>query len=125
MQIIIKAKGIEVNQPLESFINKKIGGLKKFLGSFENHQLPVTEGRQLFDTFVEVERETNHHRQGKIFMASAKIYMPGKSLFAKANGEDIISAISEVRDELETEIRKYKSKIVEFPVRKAKQSQNR
>ena len=122
MQIIIKAKNVELNGPLESFINKKIGGLKKFLGSFENHQLPVTEGRQLFDTFVEVERETNHHRQGKIFMASAKIYMPGKSLFAKASGEDIIGAISEVRDELEIEIRKYKSKIVEFPIRKARQA---
>ena len=125
MQIIIKTKNLELGGQLEAFINKKIGGLKKFLGAFQNHTLPITDGRNLFDTFVEVEKESNHHRQGKIFKAEVKIYMPGRNLFAKAHAEDIIKAISEVREELETEIRKYKSKVVEFPRRKAKQSKNR
>ena len=125
MNIIIKTKNIELGAPLEAFINKKIGGLKKFLGAFQSHALPMTEGRNLFDTFVEVERDSNHHKQGKVFKAEVKIYMPGRNLFAKASAENIITAISEVRDELETEIRKYKAKVVEFPRRKAKQSKNR
>ena len=82
MKIIIKSKNFELTAQLESFINKKIGGLTKFLKAFEGHSLPVAGGRSLFDTFVEVERETMHHRKGDIFKAEAKIYLPGKSLFA-------------------------------------------
>src|SRR5688572_6444783 len=103
MQITIKTKNIEILGQLESFINKKIGGLAKFLKSFEGHSLPVAGGRNLFDTFVEVERETMHHRKGDIFKAEAKIYLPGKSLFAKAHGDNLIKAVDEVRDELEAE----------------------
>lgn len=74
----------------------------------------------LFDTFVEVERETTHHRKGNVFRAEAKIYLPGKSLFAKAKGDDLIKIISEVRDELESEIRKYRTRIIDFPRRQSK-----
>ncbi len=125
MKIIIKTKNLELTPELDAFINKKIGGLKKFFGSFQNHSLPITEGRNLFDTFVEVEKESNHHKQGKIYKAEVKIYMPGRNLFAKASAEDIIQAVSEVREELETEIRKYKARVIEFPRRKAKQAKNR
>ena len=78
MNITIKAKNIELTAPLESFINKKIGGLKKFLGSFQNHSLLITEGRNLFDTLVEIKRETMHHKKGNIFKAEAKIHLPGE-----------------------------------------------
>ncbi len=125
MQIIIKGKDVEITPELESAIIKKIGGLKKFIGSFENHHLPVTEGRQLFETFVEVKKETNHHNKGNIFKTEIKIYMPGKSLFAEASGDEIMKTVLEVREELESEIRKYKAKVVEFPRRQAKQSNNR
>ncbi|MDO8530332.1 MAG: ribosome-associated translation inhibitor RaiA [bacterium] len=121
MQITIKSKNVELNGQLESFINKKIGGVAKFLKAFEGHSLPVAGGRNLFDTFVEVERETMHHKKGDIFKAEAKIYLPGKSLFAKAHGDNLIKAVDEVRDELEAEIRKYKTKVIEFPRRKQKQ----
>ena len=122
MQIIIKSKNLDLSEQSESFINKKIGGLRKFLKAFESHSLPVAGGRNLFDTFVEVERETMHHRKGDIFKAEAKIYLPGRSLFAKAHGDNLIKAVDEVRDELEAEIRKYKTKVIEFPRRKAKKA---
>ena len=121
MNITIKTKNIELTEALESFINKKIGGLKKFFSSFENHRLPMAEGRSLFDTFVEIGKENNHHRKCDVFMAEAKIYMPGKSIFAKTHGEDMIKIINELRDEMESEIRRYKSKVIEFPRRRAKQ----
>lgn len=125
MKIIIKTKNLEITPALDSFINKKIGGLRKFLGSFENHRLPMAEGRNLFDTFVEVGKENMHHRKGDVFAAEAKIYLPGKNLFAKTHGEDMIKIINELRDEMEAEIRRYKSKIVEFPRRKAKKANSR
>jgi len=121
MQIIIKTKNIELSGQLQSFIDKKIGGLKKFIGGFENHSLPITEGRMLFDTFVEVERDSNHHNKGQVYKAEVKMYLPGRNLFAKASADDITKAILEVREQLESEIRKHKGKIVEFPRRQAKQ----
>ena len=124
MQIIIKTKNLDLTDSLNSFVNKKIGGLKKFLGAFEGHQTPVAGTRDLFDTFVEVEKETRHHRKGQIFRAEVKIYVPGKSLFASAMGDDLMKVISQVRDEMEREIRKYKTKIIEFPRRKLKKSKH-
>jgi ribosomal subunit interface protein len=120
MQITIKTKNIELTPAIESFINKKIGSLKKFIGSFENHELPITGERGLFDAFVEIGKGSNHHRKGDVFKAEVKIYAPGKNLFAECSGEDLLKCISELRDEMESEIRKYKSKIVEFPRRQAK-----
>lgn len=125
MKIIIKTKNFELTPALENFVNKKIGGLRKFLGSFQNHVLPIATGRELFDTFVEIGKETTHHRKGDVFMAEAKIYMPGKNIFAKTRGEDMIKSINELRDEMEAEIRRYKSRVVEFPRRKAKKAGNR
>ena len=124
MQITIKGKNLEVTENLESFIQKKIGGLRKFLKAFEGHSLPVAGERGLFDTFIEVKKETMHHRKGDIFRAEGKIYAPGTSIFAKAHGEDVIKVIGELRDELENEIRRYKTKTVEFPRRQAKKANN-
>lgn len=125
MRITIKTKNLELTPELESFVQKKIGSVKKFLGSFQNHHLPVAGDRDLFETFVEVEKETNHHRKGDIFRAEAKIYVPGRSLFAKVHGEEIMKLVNELRDELESEIRKYKTRVIEFPIRKAKKTEQK
>ena len=124
MNIIIKTKNLELTPQLESFINKKIGGLKKFIKTFEGNNLPVAGRRDLFETFVEVKKETLHHRKGDIFSAEVKLYVPGRSLFAKSHGEDVIKAINDAKDELEREIRKYKTKLIEFPRRRARKSQH-
>ncbi|MEK7124413.1 MAG: ribosome-associated translation inhibitor RaiA [Patescibacteria group bacterium] len=118
MNIIIKTKNIELTPSLEAFINKKIGGLKKFIKAFDSHALPVPGERDLFETFVEVEKESTHHKKGQFFAAEARIYLPGRSLFAKAKSDDLMKAIIEARNELEREIRKYKTKLVELPRRK-------
>lgn len=125
MQIIIKAKNFELPPALETFIIGKLSGLKKFISSFENHELPLTEGRGLFDAFVDVAKDSNHHRKGDIFRTEIKLYLPGRNLFVKAHGEDLMKTIIEAREEMESEIRKYKSKVVEFPRRKVKKSQGR
>ena len=117
MNIIIKTKNIDPSPSMESFIHKKIGGLKKFLKIFSDNHLPIPGERDLFETFVEVEKETMHHRKGNIFKAGVKIYLPGRSLFAKATGDDLMKLINEIRDELEREIRKYRTKIIDKPRR--------
>ncbi len=111
MQIIIKTKNIELTPSLENFINGKIGKLGKFL--FDGAEL-----------FVEIERETSHHKKGEVFFAEAIVSLPGKKLISQAKGDDLGKAITEVKEELEIEIKKYKLKKIELPRRKAKKSQN-
>ncbi len=118
MNITIKTKNVELVDQLKSFVDKKIGGLKKFLNDFQDHHLPITEGRNLFDIFVEIKKETLHHHKGQIFKTEAKVYLLGKNLFTQSEGDNVMGTIIDVRNALEKEIRKYKLKIIEFPRRK-------
>lgn len=116
MQIIIKTKNFELTGFLEKFINEKIGKLEKFA---------KTLGRDSMEVFVEVEKETNHHKKGDLFIANLQIHLPGKMLMAKAHGEDLQKAIIDAKDELEIEIKKHKLKVIEGPRRKMrKEMQN-
>ena len=109
MKIIIKTRNLELSPSLESYINEKIGALEKFIKTLKK----VEDGKTLSEIFVEVEKETKHHRHGEIFSAEAQVILPGKSLVAKATGEDLLKAIIEVKEELENEIKKYKSKKID------------
>jgi len=109
MQIIIKTKNIELTASLEKFIQTKIGKLNKFFH---------TEA----EIFVEIERETSHHRKGEVFSAEAIVVLAGKKLVAKAKNEEMGKAITEVKEEMEIELKKYKLKKIELPRRLARKS---
>ena|SRR3989344_772847 len=109
MQIIIKTKNLELTPSLKNYINKRIEGLKKFVN-------------KVSDIFVEVEKETLHHKKGEIFRTEALVHFPGKTLVAQAHGDDLGKVVTQVRDELKREIAKYKLKKIELPRRRAKKS---
>ncbi len=109
MQIIIKTKNFELTQLLERFVNEKVGKLEKFA---------KTLGKDSMEIFVELEKETNHHKKGDLFAAHLQIQLPGKNLMAKAHGEDLMKAVIDAKDEMEIEIKKHKLKTIEGPRRK-------
>src|SRR5205809_278822 len=97
----LRIKNLKITESFKKFIKDKIRSINKFLKIFnKNNQ------EESLEAFVEVEKETNHHRKGDIFKAEAKINLPGKSFMARAHGEDLGKAVTEVRDELKREIRK-------------------
>ena len=110
MNIIIKTKNIEPGGYLEKFINEKIGKIGKFLGA-DNQEI-----------FIEVEKESNHHKKGDIFFTEIIIQMPGKKLVATAKETSAQKAITEAKKEMEMEIKKHKTKMIEAPRREAKKS---
>ncbi len=110
MQIIIKTKNFELSSALEKFVNDKVQKLEKF-----SHA-------QSQELFVELEKETNHHRKGDLFLAIIQLQLPGKMLIARSHGEDLNKAIIDAKDELEIEIKKYKTKTIETPRRKIRKS---
>lgn len=108
MQVIIKTRNVELTDSLEGLINKRMAGLKRLVKNFQESS----------ELLVEVEKETKHHRKGDIFGAEAMINLPGTKLVTRAHGENLSKVITEVKNELEREIRKYKTKIIELPRRK-------
>ncbi len=116
MNIIIKTKNIVLTESLEKFINEKIGKLEKFA---------KTLSKSSFDVFVEIQKESQHHKKGDVFVAEVIIDLPGKKMMAKAHGEDLMKAIIESKDEMEREIKKHKTRIIEFPRRRIKKSKEK
>lgn len=112
MRIIIEAKNFQLTKDIEDYVNEKIGSLGKFLEIFKNGK-EINKGKPLDEFFVEIGRETRHHRKGDIFRAEAQIHLPGKTLRAEAVSDDIRKAVSEVKDELQQEIKKHKAKTIE------------
>ena len=109
MKIIIKTKNLELTPSLENLINKRMTGLSKMINEFQESA----------NLLVEIEKVTKHHRKGDIFSAQALVNLPGKKLVAKAHGENMGLAITEIRDELVIEIKKHKTKVIDMPRRKA------
>ncbi|MDD2731435.1 MAG: ribosome-associated translation inhibitor RaiA [Candidatus Portnoybacteria bacterium] len=101
MKIIFKSSNFSLTPALESYLRKKINTLGKFLKSFNEEAIKFE---------AEVGRTTRHHKQGTIFRAEINLSIGGKFFRAEEESDDIYSAIDEVRDELEQEIKKFKTK---------------
>lgn len=108
MQIIIKTKDVELTPPLENFIQKRMTSVAKMVNAFQKSA----------ELLVEVARETRHHKKGDIFKAEVIILLPGKKLVAESRRDDLRKAITEVKEELQRELRKYKTKTIELPRRR-------
>lgn len=98
MKIDIVCKNITLDAPLQVFIDKKIGGLEKFL----------TDGPA--SVRVEIGKPSKHHRSGPIFHAEVNLKLGGKLLRGESDHKDLRTAIDEARDELHLQIKKLKEK---------------
>ena len=98
MQTNITAKNIALDEPLKIFVEDKIGGLGRLLGSG-----PI-EAR------VEIGKSSRHHRSGPVFYAEVNLNIGGTLLRAEVEDKDLRTAIDLVRDELHIQIKKFKEK---------------
>lgn len=103
MKLTIKGTNIKLTDSIREYIDKKIGGLEKFVQSVGGE----------VECWVEVERTTYHHQSGDIFRAEAQIRLPGaSSIRAEASEWDLHQAIDKVKDELQRQLKRYKRKII-------------
>lgn len=107
MKIIIKTKDLEPSEALNNFIEDKFLGLKKYINILKKED---ELGKTLAEVFVEIEKETKHHKKGDIFLVKAQVSLPGRSIMAEEKGKDVFSVVVAAKDELKLEIEKYKLK---------------
>ncbi len=101
MEIIFKTKEFVLTPSTEDYIHKKLENLEKFLSGF---------GEELTKIEVELGRTTSRHRTGDIFRAEINLSVGSKLFRVESEQDDLFAAIDEVRDDLEQEIKKFKTK---------------
>lgn len=101
MKIIFKSKNLRITEVVENYLRKKLTTLQKFLKNF-NPELIRAE--------VEVGKTTRHHQAGNIFRAEINLSINGKLFRVESERDDLYTAIDEARDDLEREIKSFKTK---------------
>jgi ribosomal subunit interface protein len=114
MKIVIKSTKLKLTPSLKDYIEEKINSLEKFSSFFKNKNYYnhfFGKGKPKIEAWVEVGKESLHHKKGPFFWAECQMRFPGKSLRAEARAENLKIAISEVKNELKRQIKEYKEKI--------------
>ncbi len=101
LKLNIKATNFKLEPTVYDYIQEKIGNLDRFI---ENVDYSVVQG------WVEVGLTTKHHQSGDIYRAEVQIRLPGRSVRSEAVAKDIFMAVDAVKDELQTELKKYKER---------------
>ncbi|MBP6885672.1 MAG: ribosome-associated translation inhibitor RaiA [Candidatus Pacebacteria bacterium] len=99
MNIDIHAKNIELNAPLRTFIEDKIGDLEHILSTLGEYTVRV-----------EVAIPSQHHASGAIYYTEANITVGSHLFRAESNHFDLHSSIVDVKEDLKNQITKFKDK---------------
>lgn len=101
MKLMMHGTGIGLTPTIERHIESKCEALKHFID-------PKHEA--LAELRIEVGKPSKHHRAGEVFMAEANLKIGGEFFRATATHEDLHAAINDMKDELERQLRKHKTK---------------
>lgn len=101
VKVIIHAQNIDLTPSIEAVIGKKLATIEKLFD---------TQDEQLAEARVEVGRPSRHHHKGFVYRAEINLKI-GSNLFrAEVEHADLRIAIDFARDEIERQIKKFKSK---------------
>jgi len=99
----IKTKDVTLTPALSEYLEKKLSHLDKFI---------TPEDMEAVMCYVEIGKTTKHHKTGDVFRAEYNVHINGKTLRAVKEGFDLNAAIDLAHDEMENELRSYKTKKV-------------
>jgi len=114
MKVVVKTKNIKLTKNLQEFIEEKINSLEKFSKIFAKEQYFnhfFRKGKPRVEAWLEIGKETRHHQKGPFFWTECQLRFPKRSLRSTARSSDLKLAITEVKDELQKELKQYKEKI--------------
>lgn len=97
MNISITGRNLELTNDIKEYTHEKIGGLTKFFDG-------ITQAR------VELGKES-HQQKGDVYYAHVTLSVPGKTLRVEESEPRIQKAIDKAKDDLQSELKKYKGKL--------------
>ncbi len=114
MQIIIRAKNIDLTPHLKEYAEKKLRAACRFIPLLikKEEQDKEAVGREVKRIVLEVEIEKiTGEEKGKIFRTEAQMILPGMTIKAEDVAETVKASIDEVKYELERQVKDRKQKI--------------
>lgn len=123
MKISIKTKNLKLSSALKDFIEEKINSLEKFSKIFYDKEYSesfLKKARPKVEAWVEVGKETMHHQKGEIFYADCRMRFFRNNLSSEVRAKNVRSAICQVRDDLQRELKRDKEKITSQTKRRAR-----
>lgn len=97
---MLHAKNLELTPSIESFVEQKMDTIAKLFKPDD----------QLSEARVEIGKPSAHHQKGPVYYAEINLKIGGWLLRATAEHVDLRTAIDFARDEIERQIKKFKSK---------------
>ena len=94
-----KLTNIEMTKAIQSYLNKRLAKLEKFIGDDSS-----AHGQ------VEIGKTTTAQHSGEIFRAEINLHISGKSLRTEFSETDLYSAIDKARDEMIRSLKSYKGR---------------
>ena len=104
MNINIKSTNFNMTPDIQEYITSKVSSVEKFLQAQANEEVLVE---------FEVERST-HHKKGDVFRAEANLTLNGIMHRAESTKPDVRTAIDGVKDQIEKQIRRSKTRRFEL-----------
>lgn len=102
MEIKIRTKNLQLTSHLKNYIRKKLEKVEKFL-------VKVTK-KGTTEMEIEVEKITRGQNKGDVHRVEAQIFGPGISIRAEDTSTTPKEAVSEVKYELERQLKEHKDK---------------
>lgn len=102
MEIKIRTKNLQLTSHLKNYIRKKLEKVEKFL-------VKVTK-KGTTEMEIEVEKITRGQNKGEVHRVEAQIFGPGISIRAEDTSTTPKEAVSEVKYELERQLKEHKDK---------------
>lgn|SRR3989338_9492650 len=103
MKIIISGKNISLTPAIKDFVNDKVGLLYKNLSDKES---------SLAEARVEVGLPSKHHKTGLVYYAELNLSIGSNFFRATENHLDLNTAVVQVKDEIQRQLRKDKDRLL-------------
>lgn len=97
---MLHAKNLELTPSIKAFVEQKMGTIAKLFKS----------GDDLIEARVEIGRPSKHHHKGLVYYAEINLKIGGELLRATVEHVDLRTAIDFARNEIESQVKKFKSK---------------
>lgn len=98
----IQATNIESTEALRTFATEKIMGLERFAKRFD----PC-------DVAIEIGKTSEHHQKGDVFFAEVTMSIPGDTIRARVEKDDLYAAIDELKDDIKAQLVDRKEKLIQ------------